>query len=148
MDAVESYRERAPRLRLAALVVVGLVVVGLIVFAVIRANPSVTGGLVVRGHLCVPLDNQVWHSVEPFEPDQSGPFAQGSWTSTGDRTATFTTPSGRVVEMATTMDPVGVTSKPRGWMMRPCSWPISISLRAAARSLSTMKTVCPRRSKT
>ena len=105
VDAVESYRERAPRLRLAALVVVGVLVLGLVAFAVVRANPKVTGGLVVGGRLCVTLDNRVWRSVETFEPDQGGQLVQGSWTETGDRTATFTTPSGRVVAMSAAMPP-------------------------------------------
>ena len=102
MEAVESYRARAPRLRLAALMVVVVVVVGLIAFAVLTAGRTVTatGTTVPSGHLCVDVDERPWTSVGTVVPaDVATVTLEGRWTSTETEVAQLTTPAGQVIAM-------------------------------------------------
>ena len=102
MEAVESYRERAPRLRLAALIAVVVVVVGLIAFAVLTADRTVTaiGTTVPSGHLCLDVDQRPWTSIGTVVPaDVATVTLEGRWTTSGSDAAQLTTPAGQVIDL-------------------------------------------------
>jgi len=103
--AIEGLRSRAPRLRLAALVLVGLVVVVMIGFAVVAPDPTVVALVSLEGRVCATVEDRVWASSGPVLPPAEGPSSvEGTWRVTGAGAAELTTPSGRVIPMRTDQD--------------------------------------------
>ena len=108
MTDLEGYRSRAPRLRLAALVLVGLVVAVMLGFALLAPDPAVDAIVNTDGQVCALVEGQVWMSEGPVLPEAAGQSTiEGRWARTGEQTAVLTTPAGRVLDLWTDQVPGG-----------------------------------------
>lgn len=99
--AVAGLRTKAPRLRLAALILVGVAVAVMFGFALLAPDPATVVATVTPiGRVCVRTGNGVWESKGPVLPTADvASTIEGSWRVTADDAAELTTATGLVLQM-------------------------------------------------